>query len=229
MDDKELDNLFGNLSESDKDAVFKLISSGCFTKDKTAYFQDVERIVDEYKKHLGSQKLKQFWKDKTGTESPYDWSEKYRMPILIMVPEEKIADYRKHFSTISSKNPEASAIESAQLFFNASNIWDDLNDASVRDKRFRETIIGDKSVMLRNIDEVKDYLAKHITDSPYYWVGSSVVKTKIEQLAQSKYLSSGYSEAFEKIDKMEPDKVKQYLKDLIKNNMNVGIEIIKDK
>lgn len=226
---KVADFYLTDLSESDKEAVFKQVSSGCFTKDKTAYFQDIERIVGEYKKHLGSQKLKQFWKDKTDTESPYDWSEKYRMPILIMVPEDKIADYRRHFSTVSSKNPEASAIESAQLFFNASNIWDSLSDASVRDKRFRETIIGDKSVMLKNIDEVKDYLTKHITDSPYYWAGSSIVKTKIEQLAQSKYLSSGYSEAFEKIDKMEPDKVKQYLKDLIKNNMNVGIEIIKDK
>lgn len=218
-----------DLSESDKDNVFKQISSGCFTKDKTAYFQDVEKIVDEYKKQLGSQKLKQFWKEKTGSESPYDWSDKYKMPILIMVPEDKIADYRKHFGAVATKNPDASAIESAQRFFDASNIWDELNDADVRDKKFREAIIGDKSVMLKDVDEVKDYLHKYVTDSPYNWVGSPVVKTKIDQLAQSKYMSSGYTEAFSKIDSMESDKVKQYLKNLIKNNMNVGIEIIKDK
>lgn len=218
-----------DLSEGDKDNIFKQLSSGCFTKDKAAYFQDVERIVDGYKKHLGSQKLKQLWKDKTGTESPYDWSNNYRMPILVMVPEDKIADYRKHFGTVAAKTPESSAIESAQLFLDASSIWDNLNDADIRDKKFRDAIIGDKTVMLKDINEVKDYLSKYITDDPYDWIGSPAVRSKIDQLAQSKYLSSGYNEAFSKIDSMEPDKVKQYLKDLIKNNMNVGIEIIKDK
>jgi len=144
------------LTDADKDSVFKLLSSGCFTKDKAAYFQDVEKIVDEYKKQLGSQKLKQFWKEKTNTASPYEWSSKYKMPILIMVPEDKLADYRKHFGTIAAKNPDSNAIESAQLFFDASNIWDGLNDASIRDKKFRDIIIGDKSVMLKDINEVKD-------------------------------------------------------------------------
>ena len=218
-----------DLSEGDKDNIFKQLSSGCFTKDKAAYFQEVERIVDGYKKQLGSQKLKQLWKDKTGTESPYDWSNNYRMPILVMVPEDRIADYRKHFGTVAAKTPDSSAIESAQLFLNASSIWDDLNDADIRDKKFRDAIIGDKTVMLKDINEVKDYLSKYVTDSPYNWIGSPTVKSKIDELAQSKYLSSGYNEAFSKIDSMEPDKVKQYLKELIKNNMNVGIEIIKDK
>ena len=218
-----------DLSETDKENVFKQLNSGCFTKDKTAYFQDIEKIVEEYKKQLGSQKLKQFWKEKTETESPYDWSSKYMMPILAMVPEDKIADYRKHFGTVSSKNPEGSAIEAAQIFLNASNIWDELNDEAKRDAKFKEVIIGDKAVMLKDIKEVKDYLSKYITDSPYNWAGSPAVRTRINDLAESKYISKGYAEAFNKIDVMEPDKVKQYLKDLIKNNMNVGIEIIKDK
>ena len=34
--------------------------------------------------------------------------------------------------------------------------------------------------------------------------------------------------AFRKIDQMSAEDVKQYLKDLIKNNKNVGVEIIKN-
>lgn len=219
----------GELSDTDKDNVFKQISSGCFTKDQTAYFQDVEKIVESYKKQLGSQKLKLFWKDKTGTESPFDWSSKYKMPILIMVPEDSVADYRKAFGTVASKNPDNAAIQNAQLFLEASTIWNALNDKDSRDKAFIEHIIGDKAVMLKNVDEVKDYLSKYITDTPYYWGSSSSVREKIDKLAQSKYNSTGYNEAFNKIDVMSPEKAKQYLKDLIKNNMNVGIEIIKDK
>lgn len=223
------DFYLSELGESDKESVFMKMSTGSFTKDKASYLQEVEKIATEYKKQLGSQKLKQFWKDKTGTDTPYDWSNKYKMPILIMVPEDKISDYRKAFGTVNSKNPENVAIQSAQNLFDSSSIWDSLNDESRRDKSFREHIVGDKAVMLKDLDEVKKYLDGHLSDSPYNWISNPMVKKLIEQLAQSKYISTGYNEAFSKIDSMDPDKVKQYLKELIKNNMNVGIEIIKDK
>lgn len=218
-----------DLGDQDIDNIFKKVSIGCFTYDQASYFSAIEKIVEEYKKQLGAQKLKMFWKDKTGTESPYEWSSKFRMPILLMVPQNQIAEYRKVFGTLNFKNPDNTAIQYAQSFLESSTIWDTLNDSASRDKAFIEGIIADKAVMLPNIDEVKDYLSTYITDSPYNWAGSPEVRKRVDLLAQSKYMSSGYNVAFSKIDSMPADKVKQYLKDLIKNNMNVGIEIIKDK
>lgn len=223
------DFYLSELGERDKENVFMTMSTGSFTRDKASYLQDVEKNATEYKKQLGSQKLKQFWKEKTDTDTPDEWSNKYKMPILLMVPEDRISEYRKAFGTVNSKNPDNVAIQSAQNLFKTSSIWDSLNDASCRDKAFREHIVGDKSVMLKDLDEVKKYLDGHLSDSPYNWMSNPMVKKLIEQLAQSKYISTGYNEAFSKIDSMDPDKVKQYLKELIKNNMNVGIEIIKDK
>ena len=218
-----------DLGEQDIESVFKQITSGCFTLDKASYLGNVEKIVTEYKKQLGTQKLKRFWKEKTGTDTPYDWSTKYRMPILLMVPQNQISEYRKVFATVGSKNPDNASIQYALSFLEASSIWDDLNNKEIRDSVFKENVIGDKSIMLPDINEVKDYLSTYLTDSPYNWIGSPEVRKKIDKLAESKYMSSGYTEAFTKIDNMPADKVKQYLKDLIKNNMNVGIEIIKDK
>ena len=46
-------------------------------------------------------------------------------------------------------------------------------------------------------------------------------------MADNKYSKHGYEEALEKIDEMEASEVKRYLKELIKDNMIVGMEIIK--
>ena len=50
----------------------------------------------------------------------------------------------------------------------------------------------------------------------------------IKEYAQSKYNTKGYEAAIKKIDNMDAESVKKYLKDLIKNNMSVGIQIIKN-
>jgi hypothetical protein len=82
--------------------------------------------------------------------------------------------------------------------------------------------------MLKDIDEVKTYLYDHITDKPYNWLGYPSLRSLLKQLAENKYAKGGFEDAFKKIDNMPAEDVKQYLKNLIKNNMTVGIQIIKE-
>lgn len=217
-----------DLSEVDKENIFKKINAGCYTQDKVEYLHHVEQLVAEYKKQLGSQKVKELWKAKTNTDSPYKWSDKYQMPILIMVPEDEWATCKKIFGIISSKNPDNKSIEDAKIYLDNFKYWDILNDESKRDAAFKKYIIGDKAAILSDINEVKKHLSDYVSAPAYEWYSSPAVKSRLDDLAQSKYNNGGYTTVFEKIDSMPADKVKQYLKDLIKNNMNVGIEIIKD-
>ena len=133
---KVADFYLGELSEDDKETVFKKVSAGCFSMDKSSYMHNVELIVADYKKQLGSQKLKAYWKEKTGTDTPYQWSNKYQMPILIMIPEAEWADCKKVFGIIGSKNPDTNSIETAQIYLDKFKLWDELNDESKRDAAF---------------------------------------------------------------------------------------------
>jgi hypothetical protein len=146
-----------------------------------------------------------------------------------MIPEVDWSECKKVFGIIGSKNPDTNSIETAQIFLDKFKLWDDLNDEDKRNKAFVKYIIADKSAMLKDIDKVKEELASHITGAPYDWYSNPQVKSYLDKVAQARYNSGGYNEAFAKIDSMPADKVKQYLKELIKNNMTVGIEIIKDK
>ena len=152
------------------------------------------------------------------------------MPIMVMMKPEDEEECRRVFSTINSSNPDQKAIEKALSFLENVSFWDVLSDASLRDKAFADKIIKkSRAAMLSDIQSVKQYLRDHITDEPYYWNGSSAVDNKLDELAQHKYVTGGYQAAFNKIDSMDADLVKAYLKDLIKNNMAVGVEIINNK
>ena len=216
------------LSDTDKDKVYGAMPMGCFTKDKVGYSNLVAQMVEEQKKGLNSMKLRNIWREKTNTSSPYQWSEQFSMPIFAMLAEQEVTVCRKIFATINSNKADAKDISDAITYLENAKFFDFLSDASQRDKMFVKNIIRDNAVMLSNIAEVKDYLRSHVTDVPYYWFGSPSVQSTLNKMAEAKYNKDGYEIAFQKIDQMSAEDVKKYLKDLIKNNKNVGVEIIKN-
>lgn len=219
------------LSDNDISELFKTLPRGSFTMDQPEYFQSLEKEVESFKQKQGSVKMRNLWKARTDTETPYDWSCKYKMPVLYMLSDKDYEEGRQVFAIINSHNPDNNSIEKAIKYLeNASeDFWSALNDGRKRDEMFRKKLLGDKDTMLKDkIADVKDYLFSHISANPYTWVGNPSVSDAISNLAQKEYASNGYKEAFQKIDNMDAEDVKNYLKGLIKNNMNVGIEIIKD-
>ena len=102
-----------------------------------------------------------------------------------------------------------------------------LSSKEERDKAFKESFLGEYTVLFDDVDEVKDYLKSHVTDAPYHWLGSKEVIAKIKAMANANYVKTGYGKAKQVIDNMPADQVKDYLKKMIEDNIVVGIEIIK--
>ena len=68
-----------------------------------------------------------------------------------------------------------------------------------------------------------------MSEDVYDWFGLPMVDKKLHEMAEYKYNQSGCDKALEKIEDMDVSEVKQYLKKLIRDNMIVGMEIIKGK
>lgn len=83
--------------------------------------------------------------------------------------------------------------------------------------------------MLEDLDEVRSHLENVMVEDVYDWFGLPEVDKKMREMAEYKYNQSGCNKALEKIDDMDVADVKQYLKKLIRDNMIVGMEIIKGK
>lgn len=208
--------------------IYNSIPAGSLTKDKTEYTNIVNDKVEEFKRNSKSAKLKKLWKDKTNTDTPREWSKKYKMPILCMVDDKDIQTAKIAFGAVNKAHPDELSIDKAISYLTNATFYGKLDDENARNKAFIDSIIKNYDVMLTNLEEVKQYLDSRIAVDPYEWFGLPEVEKKLKQMAEAKYNQGGCDKALEKIDNMELADVKRYLKDLIKDDMIVGMAIIKD-
>ena len=202
---------------------------GSFLSEPDRYCEKVQKAVQMYKGSLAIVKLRNLWKELTGTECPYEWSSEYSMPIMAMVPDQETVTARKAFGTINSGKNDTEAIDSAMDYIRKMSYLDKLTSKDERNKVFAETFLKEYAVLFDDTEKVKEYLRKHISEHPNYWLESKEVSIKIQQLAKANYMESGYGKAKDIIDQMPAEKVKEYLKQLIEDNVVVGVEIIKGK
>ena len=156
------------------------------------------------------------------------WSEKYGMSVLYMFDENQIIMAKNSLDVLNENRPNSERVKVAMEFIEKNNIFESMRNETLRDKIFIKKVIKDYAVILNDISEVKQILRERINEDVYNWV---MVQTQIDQIvkdfAQSKYDTTGYNKAIEKIAEMNSEEVKKYLSDLIKDNMTVGIQIIK--
>lgn len=222
--------LVDGFNDEEVRGIFDSLSGNLFTSEKDEYQKTVKSAVDEYVKEQRTSKLKMFWEEKTGTKSPREWSAKYRTPILCMIKDEDITVARAAFETMSRKKPDPDSVDKAMKFLENADFFERLGNSEERDKAFREKIVKPYSVMLENLDDVRDYLVRKLPNcEPYDWMDLPEVEKRLEEKAEYEYNDTGCAKAMEKIDNMDVADVKQYLKNLIRDNMVVGMEIIKGK
>ena len=151
------------------------------------------------------------------------------MPILCLVDDDKVQAARKAFETINKANSDKMTVDNSIIFLENADFFEKLDNVDERNRAFVRCIIKNYSVILTDIDEIKDYITQRMSGTdPYDWFGLPEVEKYVKQLAESKYIHGGSDKALSIIDKMNEKDVKHYLKELIKDNMAVGIEIIKE-
>lgn len=221
--------ILSKFSPDDIKEIYKSLPVNLFTTDKQEYQNTVKRKADEFASTQGSLRLKELWISKTDTGTPREWSDKYSMPILCMIPDGEYQEAKSVFDLLNSRRQNDPAmIDKAIEYLESATSIADLSNEEKRDNAFREKIIKGYDVLLDNIEEVKKHLRDSPRSEPYDWIGLSSIDRLLKEMAEFKYNESGCDKALEKIDDMDVADVKKYLKELIRSNMTVGMEIIKD-
>ena len=222
-------SFLNELDEGDIYILYESFPSGQFTKSGTEYFKYVENQVSEFLKGQLKKKIRDLWQEKTGTKDPVDWSARYDTPILCMFDDEERVEARNIFSIMRENAPsEANANRVIRYLTNAT-FYDRLGSAEERDRCFMERVVGDYAVLLKDPQKVRDYLLSHSTERPFNWIDNTAIQNQIRAYADKQYKTGGYERAWSVIDDMEPGELREYLKDLISDNVKVGIEILKNK
>jgi hypothetical protein len=216
-------------SENEVNILYSRLPMTSFTSDKSDFEKIVAAETEKIRFAQEKYKLHQLWERQTSSKTPRDWSAKNRTPLLSLVPDALRGDARRAFGAINKNNPEDAEVKFALEFLqHKASFLTDLDDKAEVDTACVRDIIGRFIVMLPDADELRSHLEAVVTMHPYDWYGDHVVQREVEKFAQARYNQGGSDRVLARIEKMDADKAKEYLKRLIKDNMNVGIEIISE-
>ncbi len=222
-------NTFLNgLSENEKAELYNGFSQGQFTKEPSDYYRYVETAVQEYAKKQWRKKLHDLWFKKTKTKDPADWSEKFETPILGMFAEQERNSIKKILETVMSLNPSEKDAQDAFEYLEKAEFYNLLADETKRDDCLRRCIIGDYSLLLRDVIAVRRNLIENLPNvRPYSWLDNYEVKNQVREMAEKQYKLEGSDLALQVIDKMDANQLRTYLREKIQDDVDFGIQILK--
>lgn len=216
------------LSEIDVSKIFATMPLGSFAKTNSEFQNIASQKITEYRKTILIEELKKLWVAKTDTKSPKDWSDKYKTPILCLADE----DYdtaKKSFETFMQKMAPDNEIKNAIEYFKRASIFNKMCNAEIRNNAFAEKMIG-KYFIIKDIDETREVLLQRLDCSIYDWYPKTQQTENIlEKYAEKLYQTKGCEQALAMIEGMSEANVKLYLKKLVRERMEVGMEILKDR
>ena len=220
-------NYLTGLTDNACEDVMNTIS-GVFDKTITQSNSEIKTAADNYRKKQLRTQLTNLWYQKTRSKTPLDWSSKARTPILICVDDAEYEKARKHFNTINSQYPIESDVKAALEYISNAAYLEKLDDTAYQDQMFREKLIGVYAPLLKDLDEVRNNLESTGIQA-YDWSGNPVVHKTIREMARNIYFAGGSDDALNIIDSMNVDDMKKWIKELVQNNIEIGIEILISK
>lgn len=212
----------------DDNDITKLIcqlSSNSFRLQDSQYRNTLDTKVTEFRKEQAHYELRSLWEQLSESGTPITWSDKKRTPIKVMVSPDEMDNASKLFNIIIYGSPDRNDIEETLEFLKSKpRFLNGLNDHDKIEAAFRRELLRSYAPVLLDNDKVRDYL-ETIDKRHFKWYGDFNIQNGIEKLAKKSY-SENNKKVMEMIDSMSADEAKEYLKELVADNLSVGIAII---
>jgi hypothetical protein len=218
------------LSDDDINKIYTNLESKEIGGDLDGFLVRLKEICDEYKKAQKYNQLLNLWKSVSGAyDTPAKWSEANKTPILCLFSD-CVSLSKEVFDIINIGRATVSdaKIADAINFLNTNKSISKLSDKEYCDKMFIHFVTGEYEMLLSDIDEVRKLLISKLNSRVYDWyLHKSIIESIIKLYAEEKY-PQFVGRVLDKIDELPLEKVKDYLKELIKNEPLVGIKIMKN-
>lgn len=216
----------------DDDGVEKLynsLSGEQYNKSTSEYFKYIDMEYNNVKKSMLKTQLVDLWKEKTDTKSPMEWSEKFETPILCLFDNMEREEAKKVFSYINNNAGTDEQLRKSIDFLKKGTFYERLTDKEIIDNCFKNSIIGNYDILLKDISDVRRILKSNCSIPVYEWLDNSVIRRYVENLADKKYKISGVDMVNKVIGDMDADELRKYVLEMVDQNMKFGMEILRNK
>ena len=215
------------LSDDDVISVMSSMPTSSFLDGDSEFETRLKTKTDSCRQEQEQSKLKRMWRELTNSSSPMEWSSVHKTPISVLLSAKEEEKAGQLFNALSVNNPDIKSVTHALEFLSSEpEFIKKMNDKEEIDDAFREKLIGRYSAVIYDCDAVREHILSMIKLHPYNWYGNGSVQSIITKYATSMYRTSANKGVMDRIDDMSPEEAKRYLKELVKDDVEVGISII---
>ena len=227
--EQDAEAFIGDLDHVEVADLYASFPAGQFTKTKSEYYKFIQAEIDKYIQSQWKKKLRDKWYEKTHTKTPSDWSDKYETPLLCMFDDSERSTAREMFKIIMSANPSESDSKKAISWLQTANFYERLSDENERDRCFIERVVGDNAILLKDLQNIRIGLISTVHDRIYDWMDNSSVQKQLHKMMDKQYKLTGCDKALAKIEQMDTEHLRKYLRDRIQDDSTFGLQILKDE
>lgn len=199
-----------------------------------ASLEEVKRAIrDAVAKQARRKKLtelREYWRLITDSSSPEEWSKKKRIPIQWVLREKEYHEFLEKYMN-AARLTEKELDDLISFLANKQQSLAVLKDDGYVVERFICEASGDYAQLIRETGktyEVRDYVFKEMGDDVYRWPWrSNEVNNAILRWMKENYEATVYPRLVRSIDIMPSEKVKDFLKKLVAEDVLLGTRLLK--
>ena len=192
--------------------IYAGLDQTSFTKSKSDFIREVNEAADQERASLRATQLRIKWNALSGFDNAHQWSEHYSTPILALVPASEHQQAKRLFATLKAVSPSDADITASLAYLDGNPTFvEKLKDQSAIDTAFVREMIGQYHTLV-TVDEARQAIRSSVPSDPYEWVTGSAAKSAIKEKADHNYLSGANQQLLDRIDDMQPQQAKDYLR-----------------
>ena len=86
-------------------------------------------------------------------------------------------------------------------------------------------LIGSNHTLV-TVDEARQAIRSSVPSDPYEWITGNAAKSAVKEKADHNYLSGANQALLNRIDEMDDRQAKEYLKRLVQDKLDVGVQMM---
>jgi hypothetical protein len=202
--------------------LYNALPSDSARADEQSFKAHGRGKIEEYSRTLVSKQVAVLWRERTGTESPVEWSRKHALPaecVLAVDNAKGIVD--------SVANPGGVSAERLQSVHDELEKVGAFVDVATAGEKFLKRVLPTRYQKIGfNVRELSDWLCRKLGDAPGRWLTDGGLREAVETFVKQEYDNHARKQAAEKVNKLPDAEAKVLLLKMIDQIPDVGLSVL---
>jgi hypothetical protein len=202
--------------------LYNAFPSNSARADEQSFKAQGRGKIEEYSRTLVSKQVAVLWRERTGTESPVEWSRKHALPAECLLA---VDDAKGIVDAVA--NPEGVSAERLQAVHDVLNKDGAFVDVATAGEKFLKRVLPKRYQKIGfSVGELSDWLSKKLGDAPGRWLADGGHSEAVEAFVKQGYDNRARKQAVDKVNKLPDAEAKILLLKMIDQIPDVGLSVL---